>query len=99
MLINCSEQQSTLLLGAVERQDVKEVESLLRSGADPNICHALHEACKNGDVKIAKMLVEGGAETNLPGGIYNKTPLQYACEKGHIEIILFLTEECKCKIG
>jgi len=57
------------------------VKELLSFGADPNLslcgCHALSVACKERDYKMARLLLEHGANIQATGK-YGKTALHYA---------------------
>lgn len=63
------------LLEAVDKQNVPEVERLLKSGADPNgianegAISPLGYACNKGNIDIVKLLLEYGADPNfIPKG-------------------------------
>ena len=45
-----------------------------------------HEACGNGDVVITRLLLEAGADVNMPSGDYN-TPLHDAVANGHVDVV------------
>lgn len=71
-------------------------EVLLLHGANPNELSKnglgvgpLHSALANGHVALARMLVEKGADVNLPS-VSNWTPLHYAADLGDLELAEFL---------
>lgn len=53
------------LTHAVNYQKIDIIDLLLKNNANPNIGCVLHEACKNQNLKIVKLLVENGADVNL----------------------------------
>lgn len=71
---------------------VDTVTALLNSGADPNILRyaeksALESAAKDGQIEIAKLLIEHGAQVDVGSGY---TALMFAAESGHIECVSLL---------
>ena len=52
----------------------------------------LHIACKNGHTDAVRLLLDGGAEVDLPAqdGV---TPLVIACMNGHVEVTRLLLEK------
>jgi ankyrin repeat protein len=56
----------TSLDWAVMAEDESMVKYLLQRGADPNACRALLLAAQNGNVEIAKLLIEHGADPSDP---------------------------------
>ena len=83
----------TALYLAVSRENKEAVKQLLSLGADPNqpsdgsLC--LQCAINNGDLKMASMLIEAGAEVN--GYIrHQPSALMGACASGNWEFIDFL---------
>lgn len=82
------------LISAVSANDLKSVMSFLAQGSDINMQNdrgltALHEAAKEGNVEIAKLLIEKGAKINFvnPKGW---TALHRAVNYGKIEIVKLL---------
>ena len=59
----------------------------------------LHTASYIGHLKIVKMLVQAGSDTNEGGGHENMTPLHYACEGGQKEVAVYLIREVGCEVG
>ncbi len=98
---------------AVTRDDVSKVRSLLEEGADPN--HQLywsrdwyakknrfpplHTACGNGYLEITRALVSGGADIERGDGYWGRTAFHWACRGGHMEIVVYLSQDVKCRIG
>ena len=81
---------------AVSRGQTREVESLLKRGVDPNTrfsddTTALQTACKRKDFKMAKLLLDNGADPNIKseGHRYNY-PLQIAFENQDINTFTLL---------
>ena len=90
----CTEDGWPALLFAVNEGRVEAVRALLDHGADKDTKmtgdSALQVAAFRGDIAIAKILIERGADVNLRGGEGN-TPLKTAAEQGNIELArLFL---------
>ncbi len=100
---------------AVRDDDVSKVRSLLEEGADPNHqlywrrdwcsytnkrrCPPLHEACLRGNLEITRALVSGGADIERGGGLWGETAFHCACRGGHMEIVVYLSQDVKCRIG
>ncbi len=97
---------------AVENDDVSKVRSVLGQGANPN--HQLywskewnkkgkfppvHKACVRGYLEITRALVSGGADIEKGGGALGMTAFHYACWEGHMETVVYLSQEMKCRIG
>ncbi|XP_064387029.1 uncharacterized protein LOC135335458 [Halichondria panicea] len=105
------EQLARDLWEAVDNKDVSKVRSVLGQGANPN--HQLywskewsakygrppvHQACVRGYLEITRALVSGGADIEkLSGGVL-LTAFYYACWRGHMEIMVYLSQEVKCRI-
>ena len=78
-----NEGDRALLHYAVAGKQLQVVELLVSKGADVNLQteHAptpLHVAARNGDVAIAKFLIDHGAKVNVKAQGYGPTPLQEA---------------------
>ena len=97
---------------AVENEDVSKVRSVLGQGANPN--HQLywskewsanyrpppvHLACVRGYLEITRALVSGGADIEKSVGVSGETAFHWACVGGHIETVVYLSQEMKCRIG
>ncbi|KAE9396508.1 ankyrin, partial [Gymnopus androsaceus JB14] len=52
---------------------------------------ALRQASQNGHVAIVKILLDHGADTELPG-FHKTTPLVIAAERGYFDIVSLLLE-------
>jgi ankyrin repeat protein len=50
----------------------------------------LHDAARNGDVRAAKKLVEGGADLTARDEHIRSTPLAWAAKFGHVKMVRFL---------
>jgi uncharacterized protein len=92
---NYKADRETALIKAAIQQDLLMVELLLSIGADVNSgidirpWTALHWAAVEGHLEMTRMLVAAGAEVNA--GIFDwKTPLEFACENRHDDVIKFL---------
>jgi len=53
---------------------------------------ALHFAARNGQLDVARTLVEGGADVNQPTETDHSTPLVIAASNGHYELAKFLLD-------
>ena len=109
------EQLAVDLWEAVGNKDVSKVRSVLKQGANPNHqlywneewCDVfkknrrppVHLACLRGSLEITRALVSGGADIEKSGGVSGMTAFHYACRGGHIEIVVYLSQEMKCHIG
>ena len=106
------EQLARDLWEAVENDDVSKVRSVLGQGANPN--HQLywgeewyknielppvHLACWSGSLEITRALVSGGADIEKDGGGLGMTAFHWACYGGHMETVVYLSQEVKCHIG
>jgi ankyrin repeat domain-containing protein 17 len=56
-----------------------------------NISLALMEACMDGHVQVAKLLLDHGADVNMPPDSY-ESPLTLSACGGHIELASLLIE-------
>jgi len=69
-----------------------KAQELLAAGADPNTQdHAgwtpLHEVAQKAHVELVNLLLENGANPNVPGGDDNATPLHDAVSSGNAEVV------------
>ena len=77
--------------------DFNQAESLIKSGANPNTQDnngwtPLHEVAQRNHVDLLSLLLDAGANPNVPGGDDKYTPLHDAVEAGHVEIVKLLIE-------
>ncbi len=86
------------LASASARGDTKRVKALIKKGASLNRTDTrgyaytpLHQACKNGKLGVAQILIEKGADINVRES-NGKTPLYLACEKGHTQLVSLLID-------
>ncbi len=89
----------TALSAACKAGHSKIAELLLQRGAATDICgdHGdggtpLIWAAANGDIPLAQMLLEHGADINFQDS-FEWTPLQHACHSGQTEMGLFLLDK------
>jgi ankyrin repeat protein/uncharacterized membrane protein YhaH (DUF805 family) len=85
----------TPLILAEEKPEIIKI--LLPAGADPNEKNSyrgetvLHTAARNGNIEIAKLMLEAKADTNTLNR-WNDTPLLTAVDNGNVEIIKLLVK-------
>lgn len=77
---------------AAKRGEVAEVESLVESGADVNAANAsgqtpLHLAAANGDADMVRVLIEDGAEFDMPDSGAGLSALHVAAQCGHERVV------------
>ena len=95
----------TALSQAVDYQNVEAVRALIAAGADPNASDGhystpLHLAARNGNVDVAKVLLEAGAHVWEVGGRDLKLPLQQALEFDNHEVFMLLLDvQVKAMLG
>ena len=58
----------------------------------------LHEACKNGYLEITIALVSCEADIEVGDG-RGETAFHWACRGGHKEILVYLSQDEKCRVG
>ena len=80
------------LLDATSRGDVAAVRSLLAEGADPNVAQgdgltALHVAAQEGNLEIAGLLLDAGANVEAKTRIGGYTPLHLAGGGAHAAVV------------
>ena len=85
------------LIDAVNRGDAAAVEAALAAGADPNaigangftaLCMAAHD----GDLDVARLLLDGGANVNAARPESGYTALHFAAERGHVGVARLLLD-------
>ncbi len=110
---SAQEQLAVDLWEAVRDDDVNKLRSLLEQGADPNhqlywgkewvwmkyLRPPVHEACYQGYLDIIKALVSGGADIEKSEGHWGETAFNCACMGGHMETVVYLSQDIKCRIG
>jgi cytochrome c len=78
----------------VKKGDVAAVTSALDKGAAINEVDglsALYIACEDGNVELARLLIDRGADVNLPVS-WQRTPLYAAVNGGHADIVKLLLD-------
>ncbi|KAL3465699.1 ankyrin repeat-containing domain protein [Aspergillus heterothallicus] len=90
------ENESTLLLKAVQFNGPGVIGLVLKNHADPNAMNSkgispLHTASAVGTVKIVRLLLEHGADINL-GGDLGITPLAVAIKLENLKVARYLVE-------
>jgi ankyrin repeat protein len=86
-----AEGKQSELIAAAARNDVKQVEALLKMGVNPNVLvdqwgeNALMHAVLHGNVDMTRVLLEAGADPDLKGRGF--TPLGMAALRGHARIV------------
>ncbi|MGN6495297.1 MAG: ankyrin repeat domain-containing protein [Agriterribacter sp.] len=89
---------------AVWNHDVKMVELLMKHGADAKQyfktkdgkTSCLEISCQEGDLEIAKLLVDGGADPDQRG-LGGHTPLRIAARNGRIDLVKYFIG-LKCEV-
>ncbi len=84
---------------AVQRNDARKVAQLVKQDSQcvrEPFCESvpdlpLHEAARQGEMKIAQILIDAGADVNASGD-WARTPLHYAAGHGHLKMARFLLE-------
>src|SRR5947208_741815 len=82
---------------AVRAGDAASTESILATGFNPNTrdamgATALHDAVWTGRADLVKLLLDHGADPNIPHAEGLSTALQYAAIKGHARIAAMLLD-------
>jgi len=77
-----------------DRADVAEL--LLELGVSPDVEHggwtALHSCAHNNSLRVAKLLVDGGATIDIREKRFNSTPLGHAVWAGQLEMVDLLSD-------
>lgn len=68
-------------------QDSEQSKDMSQSGSSAVNAQAFREACERGDINEAQKLLDAGVDIN---GIYTRTPLFLASERGEIKVVQFL---------
>ncbi len=85
----------TALFQAVEMDSFKQVEILLRKGANPNIPQndgriPLHSSTVKQNLQIVELLLTNGSNPNIQGKLYGQTPVHLAVKNSVKPTILLL---------
>jgi ankyrin repeat protein len=91
---------SRALLEAAARDDVAAVTALLDLGVSPNVQdekkqRALHTAAYENALRVARLLIERGADVDAVEENYGNTPLDAAIYADHAEMIALLAERSR----
>jgi len=86
------------IFSAVEDGNISKLQSLISAGADVKARTKwdetpLHIAADRGNVEIAKVLLEHGADINVRNNKRGDTPLHRAVAKGNVEMVKFLLKQ------
>ncbi len=99
LLIGSLSSYSQKLYEAVEKENIKKVESLLNQQENPNDYYSnglfpLWRATADNNYKIAELLIENGADINQKTKISpsESTPIEIPCQEGYFEIVKLLVE-------
>lgn len=86
----CKDEMDALLDTAIKTHDGELAERVVKYVGNVNAksggVYVLHWAAETGDLKIVKLLLDGGAKLE-PKTHYDDTPLHWAAGKGHLEIV------------
>ncbi len=90
------------LIAASKKGDFEAVKAAIAKGANVNGrtnygATALHFAADRGYLEIVKALVEAGADVNVKDEFYKITPVMFAMQRKHKEVIGYLQEAAKAK--
>jgi ankyrin repeat protein len=83
------------LLEAAQKEKVADVRAALEAGVDVNSkteygATALFFACDRGNMELVKLLLNAGADPNLKDTFYNSTPVTWAQQNQHQDIVVEL---------
>ena len=93
-------QNNELLYKAISKNDIEKVTKLLNANADPNAVissgpwmkvNMLITAVNNGNIEIAKLLIDKKANVNWKDG-FNTTALMYAASNGNKGMVILLLD-------
>ncbi|HBL98999.1 TPA: hypothetical protein DDZ86_05150 [Candidatus Dependentiae bacterium] len=84
----------------VKKNEIEKVKDFLKNNREKEIINAqnsygktpLYQACSKNYKDIVKLLLENGANPNIPNKD-KETPLYWACAKGYLEIVKLLLEK------
>ncbi|KAJ9591792.1 hypothetical protein L9F63_001609, partial [Diploptera punctata] len=91
----------TPLMFAVECGQLQIIECLIKWGANLNDRNkdgftALSLAAKKEDLRVSELLLISKADTEIPDLLYDRTPLMWAAEWGHVSVVDLLTKHGAC---
>ena len=94
-LADGQDDRGAALRAAASRGEVEAVRSLLAGGAGVDDANeygatALILACMRGHADVVRVVLEAGADADLADGFYGLTPLGWAADNGHEEVISLL---------
>jgi len=95
--VGSEKRTATSVVEAAGNHDMKQVEDLIRAGADVNEKDpltggtAMHRASKHGELDVVSMLETAGADINAVDNKYGATPLHCAAAAGNRAMVLQLT--------
>ncbi len=83
--------------GARYPKSTECLQALLDHGVDPNLGDWfgktwLHFMAENGDVELAELLVDAGADVNALEAEHRRTPLAEAAKQGHVDVTRLLLD-------
>ncbi len=83
------------LLDAAQQERVDDVRAAIEAGVDVNSktaygATALFFACDRGNADLVKILIDAGADPNVQDTFYNSTPITWAQQKQHKDIVVML---------
>lgn len=86
---------TSALIRAVEKNDIEIASALITAGANVNYEAAgretaLHVAAFYGYTKLVNLLIQNGANPNIPLDQNGFTPLHEAIRKGHVDVAKYL---------
>ena len=90
--------KNKLLLTSVIDSNIENIKLALEEGANVNYTTpqgytSLYESVGTGNEQIVNILLEAGANIDVPGDKYNGPPLVWAADKGDINIVKILVEK------
>src|SRR5580658_9084156 len=88
---------SSDLRQAVRAGDAPATQAILATGFNPNTrddfgATALHDAVWSGHIDLVRLLLDHGADPNIPHGESGSTPLHFAAIKGQAAIAALLLD-------
>lgn len=95
---NPKQELNDQLYEAVRKGDAAAVTALLDKGADVNAkfrygTTALFKAAERGNAEVTKVLLDRGAEVNVKDTFYQATPLSWALQNDHYNVVTLLLQK------